>query len=171
VTATGPADPARAAGPTPAPRTTPGGEGATATAEEQRLLVALLEAAHAAVYGYGVLGARLDAAARRAALQAHDAVRVRRDSLAARLRERGQDPPAPLPAYAVEVDSPEAALRLAVRLEEGLAVRWRDLVGGSDDAQLRTLAVSALQESAVRAAQWRRRAGVEPPTVALPGVA
>jgi hypothetical protein len=61
------------------------------------------------------------------------------------------------------------ALALAVRLEEGLAGRWRDLVGGTDDRDLRRTGVSGLQECAVRAAAWRRLAGRRPGTVALPG--
>jgi hypothetical protein len=133
------------------------------------LLTVLLEAEHAAVYGYGVLGARLDEQARLLALSAYDSHRARRDQLAARLRERGGDPqPAP-PGYDVAVASAAEALALAVRLEEGLATRWRDLVAGTGERALRELAVAGLQECAVRAAQWRRRAGVVPPTVALPG--
>jgi hypothetical protein len=133
------------------------------------LLDELLEAEHAAVYGYGVLGARLDEDTRRLALLAYDSHRARRDQLAARLRERGGDPAPPPPAYDVAVASPADALALAVRLEEGLAQRWRDLVAGTDERPLRELAVAGLQECAVRAAQWRTRAGTAPATVALPG--
>ena len=133
------------------------------------LLRSLLEAEHAAVHGYGTLGGRLDAATRPAALSAHDAHRARRDSLAARVRERGGEPPAALPAYDVAVADQTAALALAVRLEEGLAQRWLALVAGAGDAGLRATGVAALQETAVRAAQWRLRLGVRPPTVALPG--
>ena len=133
------------------------------------LLAELLEAEHAAVYGYGVLGARLDERTRRLALLAFDSHRARRDQLTARLRERGGDPePAPA-AYDVDVASAQQALELAVRLEGGLSLRWRDLLGGTDDDQLRRLALAGLQETAVRAAQWRREAGVSPATVAFPG--
>lgn len=133
------------------------------------LLTELLEATYAAVYGYGVLGSRLADEPQALARLAHDSHRVRRDQLAARLTERGGDPEPPAPAYDVSVASADEALALAVRLEEGLAVRWRDLVGGTDDRQLRELAVAGLQETAVRAAQWRQAAGVRPATVALPG--
>jgi hypothetical protein len=133
------------------------------------LLTELLEAEHAVVYGYGVLGARLDEDTRRLALLAYDSHRARRDQLAARLRERGGDPEPPPPAYDVTVTAAQDALALAVRLEEGLALRWRDLVAGTDERLLRELAVAGLQECAVRAAQWRRRAGTTPATVALPG--
>ena len=135
------------------------------------LLAELLEAEHAVVYGYGVLGARLDEDTRRLALLAYASHRARRDQLAARLRERGATPAPSLPAYDVQVSGPEAALALAVSLEEGLAVRWRDLVGGSDDPALRRLGLTGLQETAVRAARWRRLVGTGPVTVALPGTA
>jgi hypothetical protein len=137
----------------------------------QRLLAELLEAQHAALYGYGVLGARLDLDARAAAQAAAAAHRSARDRLAALLRDAGADPPAPLPAYDVAVGSPTAALELAVALEEGLSVRWLDLVGGTDDFGLRRLAVDGLTETAVRAASWRELLGRVPTTVAMPGEA
>jgi hypothetical protein len=136
---------------------------------EVDLLAELLEAAPAAVYGYGVLGARLDEPTRRAALAAYDVHRARRDVLAAQLRARGADPEPGLPAYDVVVVDATQALALAVRLEEGMAVRWRDLVAGTDDVGLRRLGLSGLQETAVRAATWRERTGAGPVTVALPG--
>jgi hypothetical protein len=132
-------------------------------------LLALVEAEHAAVYGYGVVGARLDDADRRTALAAYDSHRSRRDQVEAALRAAGGSPPAPLAAYDVAVANRSEALALAVRLEEGLSLRWRDLVSATDDAQLRRLAIAGLQETAVRAASWRQRAGVRPVTVALPG--
>lgn len=137
---------------------------------ERALLAELLEAAHAAVYGYGVLGARLDDATRRVALAAYDVHRARRDALAAQLRARGSEPEPGLPAYDVVVADSAAARALAVRLEEGMALRWRDQVGGTDDVELRRLALSGLQESAVRAATWRELAGTGPGAGALPGV-
>lgn len=141
------------------------------TPEELRLLVAVLEAQHAALYGYGVLGARLDDATRPAAQAAADAHRSARDRLVGLLQVDEVEPPAPLPAYDVVVAGPSDALALAVRLEQGLSVRWRDLVAGTDDVSLRRLAVDGLTETAVRAASWRRLLGERPPTVALPGTA
>ena len=134
------------------------------------LLTTLLEAEHAAVYGYGVLGARLPDEPRALARSAYDAHRVRRDQLVARLAERGGDPEPPPPAYDVAVATPDEALALAVTLEEGLAVRWRDLVAGTDDRQLRELGLAGLRECALRAAQWRKASGISPATLALPGV-
>ena len=135
----------------------------------QELLAAVLSDEHAAVYAYGVLGARLPAPLRAVALADFDAHRVRRDDLASRLRAGGQSPEGPRPAYAVQVVGRVDALELAVRVEDGLAVRWRDLVAGTSDPTLRRLGVSGLQDSAVRAALWRRTAGIRPTTVPLPG--
>ena len=132
-------------------------------------LTGLLEAEHAAVYGYGTLGGRLDARSRPAALSAYDAHRARRDSLPARLRERSAPIPAAAPGYDVAVATQVEAMALAVRLEEGMAYRWRDLIAATRDPALRAAGVSGLQETAVRAAEWRRRLGTRPPTVALPG--
>ena len=135
------------------------------------LLTELLEAEHAAVYGYGVLGARLATAPRELALLAFDSHRARRDQLAAALRQRGSEPGRAPAAYDVAVPTADEALALAVRLEEGLAVRWRDLVAGTDERPLRELALAGLRECALRAAQWRQQSGVAPATVALPGTA
>ena len=141
----------------------------TRTSADVDLLTAALEAAHAVVYGYGVLGARLDDATRRVALAAFDVHRARRDALTAALVRRAATPPTTEPAYDVEVADAAAARVLAVRLEEGMAVRWRDLLAGTDDPELRRLGLSGLQETAVRAATWRGLAGTAPVTVALPG--
>ena len=78
------------------------------------------------------------------------------------LRDRGAPVPASLPAYDVAVRTADEAQALAVRVEEGLALRWRDLVGGTDDAAVRRAAVSGLTECAVRAARWRRTLGQPP---------
>ena len=132
-------------------------------------LLALVEAEHAAVYAYGVLGARLDDAGRRFAQMAFDSHRARRDQVIAALKAAGGAPPAPLPAYDVVVADAAAAMGVAVTIEKGLSLRWRDLVGDTDDRALRSLGVAGLQETAVRAAQWRVRAGRSPVTVPLPG--
>jgi hypothetical protein len=134
-------------------------------------LQALVSAEHAAVYGYGVLGARLDDATRELARAASDAHRASRDALSRLLRDRGAQVPAPEPAYDVEVSGAPDALALAVRLEDGLAVRFRDLVAESEGTALRRVGVDGLSASAVRAAEWRLRLGVVPPSVALPGTA
>ena len=135
---------------------------------EAATLADLLTTEHAAVAAYAVLGARLDETTRRAAVAAYDAHRSSRDALAAVLARRGADVPTAELAYDVAVAGRAQALALAVRVETELGVRWRDLVGQTDDAALRRLAVTGLSGCAVRAAQWRALTGA-PPTVALPG--
>jgi hypothetical protein len=154
---------------TTTPRT-PTGSPAPRPKGEVALRQAALAAEHAAVYAYGVLGARLSTAQRRQATAAFDAHRSRRDALASGLRAAGLPAPPAEPAYDVAVSTAADARALAVRLEEGVGVRWRDLVGGTSDPAVRAQAVSALTDTAVRAAQWRRLLGVRPPSVALPGV-
>ena len=130
---------------------------------------ALVAAEHAAVFGYGVLGGRLSDEPRQLARAHVDAHRASRDALSRLLRDLGQEVPAPEPVYDVAVATAPEALALAVRLEEGLAVRFRDLVAETDDPALRRTGVDGLSASAVRAAEWRLRLGVVPPSVALPG--
>lgn len=136
---------------------------------ETGLLTALLEAEHAVLYGYGVLGAKLDDEALPAAQAAASAHRSWRDRLAGALRARDVEPPPGAAAYEVSVSGAADALALAVRLEEGLSVLFRDLVGGTEDVRLRRIGVDGLTETAVRAASWRLAAGQRPSTVALPG--
>jgi hypothetical protein len=137
------------------------------------VLVSLVAAEHAAVYAYGVLGPRLDDAARTLALAAYDGHRQTRDSLLARLKSRGLTAPGASPAYVVPATTRAAALAVAVRLEEQLAVLWRDLVASTDlaaaDLELRRLALRNLSDCAVRATRWRLAAGTRPATVPLPG--
>lgn len=133
-----------------------------------QVMTDLLRDEHAAVYAYGVLGARLGTADRRTALSAFEAHRAARDTLRAQLLAAHQQAPGPLPAYDVTVAGATEALVLAVRVEEQLAVRWRDLVALSATRDVRRLAVGNLRECAVRAAVWRRRQGFTP-TTAFPG--
>jgi hypothetical protein len=133
------------------------------------LLVGLLAAEHAAVYAYGVLGARLDEATRDLALRAFDAHRELRSSLTTLLQALGADAPGPLAAYDVSARNRAQALGVAVDLEVKAGVLWRDLVAATEDPALRALGVEGLAESAVRAARWRRVAGLRPLTEPFPG--
>ncbi|MEU5404066.1 ferritin-like domain-containing protein [Streptomyces sp. NPDC005963] len=127
---------------------------------------AALAAEHAAVYGYGVVGARIDDARRADAVQAHDAHRARRDGLARTVRDLGGTPAAAAPGYALPfpVPDPAAALRLATHLEDRVAGVYSDLVRAAN-GQLRREAAVALREAAVRSVRWRGTG------VAFPGLA
>jgi hypothetical protein len=128
------------------------------------VLRGLLEAEHAAIYAYGVLGARLPASTRLLAQHAFDAHRSARDRLM---------PLAPgvvlSAAYDVRTPTVPSALALAIQIEDDFAVRWHDLVAVTTDPLLRRLGVQGLQDAAVRACQWRRAAGTSPFTKAFPG--
>jgi hypothetical protein len=127
---------------------------------------AALAAEHAAVYGYGVVGARIGGGRRSEAQQAYDAHRARRDSLRRTVRDLGGEPIAAAPAYALPFAVPDAAaaVRLAAVLEERVAAVYADLVGDAT-AGLRREAAAALRECAVRAVRWRGD------SVAFPGLA
>ena len=115
-----------------------------------------LAAEHAAVYGYGIAGAWLRGAERTRARAAYAGHLARRDRLSALLVDAGQTPVAAEPAYALppEVRGPEDATALARVLEERVAAVYADLVAASG-GEHRRLPALAMQEAAVRAAEWR----------------
>jgi hypothetical protein len=119
---------------------------------------AALAAEHAAIYGYGVAGAQLTGAAQLRARTDVDSHRAQRDDLATLIRALGDHPVAAAPAYDLPfaVSGPQDAIRLIVRLEDGVAAAYADLVAASTGA-LRARAARDLQHAAVRATRWRRR--------------
>ncbi|RJK96499.1 ferritin-like domain-containing protein [Vallicoccus soli] len=128
----------------------PGEDAATAA------LRAAVAGEHAAVYAYGVVGARAGAAAADLASTGYAAHSARRDRLAAELAERGAPPELPRPAYALPspVTGPAAAARLAALVEDRLCTAYGDLVAAAE-GRLRRIGADALQDCAVRAALWR----------------
>jgi hypothetical protein len=138
------------------------------TAEER--LTEALRAEHAAIYGYGLVGAHLDAATVPLALAAEAGHRSTRDALVIRLSQGGRTPPAAEPAYALpaSVTDQASALRLAVTIEEATAAVWRRVLPDAERAD-RKLALGALSDCAVRATRMRRTAGITPVTVPFPG--
>lgn len=134
-------------------------------------LQSVLRAEHAAVYGYGALGAHLGLAEQPVATEADQAHRARRDTVAGLLVARSEGPEPALPAYAVPTPlaTPADARRIAVGIEERTAAAWRAAVPELADAD-RRVAIAALSDCAVRAARWRRvLAPKGPSTVAFPG--
>ncbi|WP_234377029.1 ferritin-like domain-containing protein [Streptomyces sp. TP-A0356] len=133
---------------------------------ELAALQATLRAEHAAVYGYGVVGGRIDQARRKEARAAYDAHRARRDELARAVRDHGATPDAAAAAYALPFSVPDsaAAVRLAAELEERVAGVYSDLVRAST-GERRRFAAGALREAAVRAVRWSGE------SVAFPGLA
>lgn len=124
---------------------------------------------HAAIFGYGVLGAHLTGPALDLARQAEAAHRARRDALLVRLSSASPAPPAAEPAYTLPfaVADEASALKLATGIEERTGAVWRAAIAdvGGDD---RHRALDALTDCALRAARFRRAAGQTPGTVPLP---
>ncbi len=124
---------------------------------EIEALQAALAGEHAAVWAYGVVGARVVARRVGEAGTALDEHRVQRDILDALLRSMGTEPVVAEAAYALPlpVRTSSSALALAVLLEERLAALYGDVVSASTTRPVRVLAVAALRDAALRAAQWR----------------
>ncbi len=139
---------------------------------ENDALGLVLGAAHAAVWGYGVVGAALPPASQGTATAAETAHRDVRDQVTALLSERSVDPTPSEGAYALPfpVLSPVDAAALAVVLEEGSAAAWVRVLDQAAERSTRELAVEALAAAEVRAVAWRAAAGQTPVTRALPGL-
>jgi Domain of unknown function (DUF4439) len=133
---------------------------------ETAALQSALAAEHAAVYGYGVVGAMLAGTGRAAVTRADWlAHQVARDSLEAMLTKLGATPVAASPAYTLPfaVTGAKSAERLAAAIEDGVTRAYLGLVAVSDPA-LRSFGARAMQTSASRAAAWSGT------TIAFPGM-
>lgn len=139
------------------------------TRADERLSAALV-AEHAAIFGYGPVGARLDTTNVALAAAAEAAHRSRRDAIVMRLTGRGVHPPVAETAYALPapVTDQASALRLAITIEERTAAAWRAALLDTT-AEDRRMAVDALVDCAIRAVRLRKAAGVNPATVPFPG--
>ena len=114
-----------------------------------------LAAEHAAVYGYGVVGAMLTGPAQSGARADWIAHQVARDNLDTMLTRLGATPVAASPAYELPfpVANAQSAQKLAATLEDGVTRAYLALVAVSDPA-LRTFAAQAMQTAATRAFAW-----------------
>ena len=128
-------------------------------------LQAALAAEHAAVYGYGVVGAMLAGTEQADARADWTAHQFARDTLITMLNTLGATPVAASPAYRLPfaVTSTKSATRLAVVLENGVTQAYLGLVAISNPT-LRAFAARAMQASANRAVAWSGT------TVAFPGM-
>lgn len=131
---------------------------------------AALAAEHMAIYGYGVLGARLDDAGKEVARIAEAAHRDRRDALIMRITAANATAAPAAPAYRLPdpVTDLTSALRLAIALEEGVALTWRQALAATTGED-RRMALDALMGCAIQATRWREVAGFTPATVVFPG--
>jgi hypothetical protein len=149
-----------------------GGSGQDDSGAEDLALGRVLEAEHAAVWGYGAVGAALAPEARGAAVGAENAHRDVRDRLAALLDERGLDAAPAEAGYELPfpVLSAVDAAALAATLEAGVSAAWVSLLDDAVDGAIRSLAVRELSAAEVRAVGWRASAGQTPTTTPFPGL-
>ena len=124
-----------------------------------------LAAEHAAVYGYGVIGAMVTGNAETMAKADWLAHQDARDTLEAMLVKLGATPVAADPAYQLPfpVTGEASAVRLAVLLEDGVVQAYLGVVAVTD-VTLRSFGALAMQPPANRAVVWRGS------TVAFPGM-
>jgi Domain of unknown function (DUF4439) len=139
---------------------------------ENAALSEALAAEHAAVWGYGVVGAALDPTAQAAAVASEVAHRDVRDQVVTLLAERGTEPVGAEGGYTLPfpVLSAIDAAALAVTLEDGVAAAWVRVLDQSVERSTRELAVGVLTAAEVRAVSWRTAAGQSPTTNAFPGL-
>src|SRR3712207_3070464 len=145
--------------------------GALDESTENAALGEALAAEHAAVWGYGVVGAALDPTAQAPAAMSETAHRDIRDQVIELLAARGTDPVGTEGGYALPfpVLSATDAAALAVVLEDGVAAAWVRVLDQAVDRAIREFAVGALAAAEVRAVGWRSSAGRSTTTRALPG--
>jgi hypothetical protein len=139
---------------------------------ENAALGEALAAAHAAVWGYGVVGAALGEGANSTAATAETAHRDVRDRVTALLVERRTEAVGAEGGYALPfpVLSAVDAAKLAVVLEDGVAAAWVRVLDQAAERTTRELAVGALGDAEVRAVSWRASAGQMTVTSAFPGL-
>jgi uncharacterized protein DUF4439 len=146
-------------------------DGTTASTEDAAL-GDVLAAEHAAVWGYGVVGAALPVDGRAPVAEGEQAHRDSRDRLSELLDGRDADPVPAEAGYQLPfpVLSAVDAAALAVVLEEGVSAAWVALLDSAGEAPVRQLAVDSLGAAEERAVTWRAAAGRTPVTTALPGL-
>lgn len=130
-----------------------------------RALQTALAAEHAAIYGYGIVGAQGGPRYEHAAVRDWNAHKTHRDRVVALLRKRRVAPVGARAGYALpfDVDGPRTAARLAAHLEDGVAAAYLELVAVTDTG-LRALGARMLRDATIRGARWGAS------TAAFPGM-
>ena len=148
------------------------GTGALDEGTENAALGEALAAEHAAVWGYGVVGAALGAEARPFAAASETAHRDVRDQVVTLLAGRDAEIPRAEGGYALPfpVLSEVDAAALAVVLEDGVAAAWVRVLDQAADRAVREFVVGYLAAAETRAVSWRGAAGTTPVTTAFPGL-
>ena len=136
-----------------------------AQAADIAALQAALAAEHAAVYGYGVVGALLPGNEQGIAMSYWMLHQDARDTLTAMIAGLGATPIASSAAYDLpfQVSDAASARRLAVYIEDGVTRAYLAVVAVSD-ARFRAFGALAMQGPAGRATAWSGQ------TTAFPGM-
>lgn len=139
---------------------------------ENAALRAALAAEHAAIWGYGVVGAALGPSAQAQGAAAEAAHRDVRDRVAELLDRRKVEPVPAKGGYALPfpVLNAHDAAALAVVLEDGTEAAWVRVLDRAAERSTRSMAVDVLGAAEVRAVAWRSAAGQSPVTSAFPGL-
>jgi hypothetical protein len=127
----------------------------TAASAEIAALQGALAAEHAAVYGYGVVGAMLAGTEQADARADWTVHQVARDTLESMLTKLGATPVAASPAYVLPfaVTTAESAEKLAATIENGVTRAYLGLVAVSNST-LRAFAAQSMQSAANRSTAW-----------------
>ena len=136
-----------------------------------KALCAALANEHAVVYGYGVVSARCAPEVNALVSSALSQHRERRDQVISMLTGRSMAAPVAAAGYQLPmaVITPTDAEKLAARMENDTEASWRAFLEQAQSNDDRTLAVTALTQSAVLAAKWKQVQGNWPITTAFPG--
>lgn len=154
-----------------APSTTPAGLPTRPPAPEDAALFDAIAVEHGVIYGYGHVSAHSVPELNQLVSTSMAEHRARREAAITLLQADNVTPPLPAAGYSlpIPVANPTDAANLAVRMENDTCVAWRAVLEQAGDAEERAFAVTALTDSAIRAARWRQVAGTQPVTVAFPG--
>ena len=130
-----------------------------------------LAAEHAALWCYGLVIAFLPAGLQAQAHADEDAHTALRGRVEQTLTTIGRKPVTAEPAYATPkpvTDGPSAAALAAVA-ENDCLVAWRAVVERTTDQGLRSAALTALTQTALRNARWRGVVAASPTVLVFPG--
>jgi hypothetical protein len=134
-------------------------------------LCSALTTEHAVIYGYGIVSAHCDPDVNSLVASALNEHRQRRDQVMAMLAGRSVSAPVAAAGYQLPmpVNNATDSARLAVRMEKDTAVAWRAVIEQASAPPDRKFGVTALTQSAVLAARWKKVLGDWPITTAFPG--
>lgn len=140
-------------------------------AAPDKALADAIVAEHATIYGYGFVSAHSMPDSNELVSESLDEHRARREGAIAILTSRSVAAPVAAVGYKLPmpVKNSVDAATLAVTMEADDAVAWRAVLEQATSAQDRAFAVTALTQSAVRAARWRQVLNKWPLTVPFPG--